>query len=226
MIIEHEEVKNLLDEFNDLISNSQNIAIFTRDIELQKEEKNTLHTFIEKAESLRKAENSNYSEPELNLILCLEISAEAIQSELSMLINLKEGNMDAAWGNLVYAQNQTSIVASNHPFSNGDYLNGYLARLDAYEKVIFPKMMFASTGGIIRETKCSICKGDYEECDHMKGKMYNGQLCVREIHKIDLEEVSIVENPANKLCRVLTIERNGKMVDTLTLKGKTTGNNV
>lgn len=220
MTIKHEEVKKLLDEFNDLISKSQNIAIYTRDIGLQKEEKDTLKTFMDKAEVIRKSNTKKFTEPELNLILCLIISAEAVQSEISMLVNLKEGDMDAAWSNLISAQNQTSIVASNHPFCNGDYLNGYLARLEAYEKVIFPKMMFASIGGIIRETKCSICKEDYEECDHLKGKMYNGELCVREIHKIDLEEVSIVENPANKLYRVLTTQRNGETVDLLTLKEK------
>ncbi len=83
--------------------------------------------------------------------------------------------------------------------------------------------MFLSTGGIIRETKCSICKDDYEECDHMKGKMYNGGLCQREIHKIELEEVSIVDTPANKLCRITTIQSNGKNVDVLTLKESNNG---
>lgn len=221
MVLQSKEVKELFDEFNALISNSQNVAIFTRDIDLQNGELKILNNFIEKAEKLKKENREIYTESELNLILCLIISADTIKSELNMLINLKEGNMDAAWACLVRAQYQTAIVANNHPFSDGKYLHGYLSKLDAYEKILFPKMMFASTGGIIKETKCSICHKDYEECDHLKGKMYGGELCVREIHEIDLEEVSLVENPANKLCRIISTERNGKSVDILTLKEKT-----
>ncbi|MBE7638704.1 hypothetical protein GUB10_00015 [Salegentibacter sp. BLCTC] len=225
MIIQSIEVKELFEEFNEVIEKSQNLAIFVRDIELQKKEIDKLDNFCEKAESLKTKNLENYSEPELNLILCLIISAETIKLELSFLISLKNNEMEAAWASLVTAQNNISIVARNHP-TNGEYLNGYIQRLDLYEKLLFPKMMFASVGGIFRETKCSICKKDYEDCEHMKGKMYKGQLCVREIHKMDLEEVSVVENPANKLCRHLTIKYDGKEVDLMTLKEKTTGNNV
>lgn len=223
MIIENVQIKCLIEEFNRVISNSENIAIFTRDIDLQKEEKETLNAFIQKSETIKKSNANNYSELELNLILCMIMSAKALLNEMSMLISLKEGNMDAAWSHLIYAQNNTSIVARNHPLHNGDHFKAYLARLDAYEKVIFPKMMYLSTGSIIRETKCSICKYDYDECDHIKGEMYNGKLCLREIHGFELEEVSIVERSADKRCRVTTIQRNGKNVDVLTLKESNTG---
>ena len=226
MIIQFIEVKNLLEEFNKIITNSENIAIFTRDIELQKKEVDNLKNFIEKSEKLKTENKERFTEPELNLILCLIISADVIKSELSMVLSLKNNEMDAAWASLIYAQTSIPIVMRNHPFSNGEYLNGYLSKLDAYERFLFPKMMFSSYGGIIKKTRCNICGLEYEECEHLKGKMYNGELCVREIHEVDLEEVSLVENPASKLNRHLTVERNGKMVDILTLTKKTTGNNV
>ena len=78
--------------------------------------------------------------------------------------------------------------------------------------------MFASVGGIIKKTKCSICELEYEDCDHMKGKFYSGKLCVREIHEIELEEVSIVQNPASKMNRQLRITYKGKDVDIFSLK--------
>jgi hypothetical protein len=223
MIIQSIEVKELFEEFNEVVLKSQNLAIFARDIDLQKKEIVTLKKFIEKAENLKSQNLENFTEPELNLILCLIISADTIKLELSFLISLKNNEMEGAWGSLVTAQNNISIVARNHPIS-GEYLNGYVQRLDSYEKLLFPKMMFASVGGIFRETKCSICKANYEDCEHMKGKMYKGELCVREIHQMDLEEVSVVENPANKLCRQLTVTYNGKEVDLMTLKEKTTAN--
>lgn len=218
------EVKEILEEFNQVIAKAENIAIYSRDIELQKKEREKLSKFIKKAEKLIKENKEKYSEPELNLILCLILSAESIDSELSMIICLKNGEMDAAWASLIRAQKLISVVATNHPISDGNYLQGLLSKLDAFEKLLFPRMMFASTGGIIKKTRCNICGLEYENCEHLKGKMYKGELCVREIHEIDLEEVSLVENPADKLCRQLEVEYNGKMVDILTLKEKTTGN--
>lgn len=223
MIIQFIEVKELLEEFNQVAERSQNIAIFTRDIELQKAEIQTLSTFIEKSNSLKATNKDKYSEDELNLILFIVFSTDAVKSELEMIVNLKENKMDFAWGSLVQAQIQISIAASNHPFSK-DRLNGYISRLEGYEKLLFPKMIFASAGYLIKKTKCTICELEYEDCNHLKGKFYNGELCVREIHEAELEEVSLVENPANKLCRALSATFDGKEVDPFTLTEKNTNN--
>jgi hypothetical protein len=59
----------------------------------------------------------------------------------------------------------------------------------------------------------------------MKGKFYSGKLCLREIQEMELEEASIVENPASKMNRILTTTFNGKTVDVFTLtQKKTTAN--
>ncbi|MEO6149185.1 MAG: hypothetical protein ABIP28_03450 [Mucilaginibacter sp.] len=219
MIIQFIEVKELLEEFNQIAERSQNIAIFTRDIELQKAELQTLSNFIEKSNSLKISNKDKYSEEELNLILFIIFSIDAVKSELEMVISLKDNKMDLAWSSLVHAQIQISIAATNHPF-NKNTLNGYVLKLDRYEKLLFPKMMFASAGYLVKKTKCSICELEYEDCDHLKGKFYNGELCVREIHEAELEEVSLVENPANKLCRALSAIFDGKEVDPLTFTEK------
>lgn len=49
-----------------------------------------------------------------------------------------------------------------------------------------------------------------------------GEMCCRIITEMDLEEVSLVENPANKHCRTLTIEQNGKKIDIMTLREEST----
>jgi hypothetical protein len=46
MVIQFSEVKELFDEFNKVTAKAQNIAIFCRDIELQKEQIQLLTTFI------------------------------------------------------------------------------------------------------------------------------------------------------------------------------------
>lgn len=224
MIIQFIEVINLLDEFDKVLQRAERISVFTRDIELQKKEVENLTVLIENSNKLKDENKNRFSEPELNLILCLIISLDAVKSEISMIICLKNNEMDFAWGHLVEAQNSVSIVARNHPISDGKYLNGYISKLIAFEKTLFPPMMFASIGGIIKKSICTICNSDYEQCDHIKGKLYMGELCVCEIHKMDLEEVSLVENPANKMCRQLEVDFDGKNVDTFTLLEKTTDN--
>jgi len=132
-----------------------------------------------------------------------------------MLVNIKEDKMNEAWGNLVNAQVIYGTVVRNYPFENE---TGYIERLASYEKLLFPNLFFQSAGGIIKKSHCSICNSKYGKCDHLKGKLYNGELCCRIITEMELEEVSLVENPANKHCRVLTIEQNGKKIDIMTLR--------
>jgi len=219
MIIQFNEVKELFDEFNDFACKVQNITIFCRDIELQKNEIRSITTFIHKSITLKDNNKKKFNEPELNLILFIIFNLEAVKHELEMLVQLKENKMDVSWASLVQAQTKISIAAKNHPFDQ-KHLKGYISRLEEYEKLLFPKMMFGSAGYLIKKTKCTICGLEYEECDHIKGKFYNGELCIREIHEAELEETSIVENPANKMCRIVSITEDGKEIDILTLKEK------
>lgn len=63
-----------------------------------------------------------------------------------------------------------------------------------------------SVGMIIRESECSICGKDPRRCWHIKGRTYDGEMCVRIIRKADLIDVSLVDRPANPEARILSIE--------------------
>ncbi|WP_281228614.1 hypothetical protein [Flavobacterium aquiphilum] len=215
MIITDIEVKNIFEEFNAIADNAQNIAIFSRDIELQKSEVLEIDSYMNKLSDLMS--KKGLTETEMNLLLFLKYSIDSVKQEIQMIVNLKLGETDSAWTALILAQNCISIASTNHPF-NSNQLNNYINRLEIYEKILFPKIMFASVGGIIKKTKCSICELEYEDCDHMKGKFYSGKMCVREIHEMELEEVSMVENPASKMNRQLRITYKGKDVDIFSLK--------
>lgn len=52
-----------------------------------------------------------------------------------------------------------------------------------------------SSGFIIEESECSICRKDPEDCDHIAGQLYGEEACGREITKADLMEVSLVSRP-------------------------------
>lgn len=216
----------LINEFNEMAAIAQKKAFITVGIEIQQEEIEVLIDYIKDLATLKKEFVEKKLENEANLIFTFENSLKVLQYELEMLVFIKQDKMAEAWDKLVDAQVIFGNVVRTYPFE-ANSLKGYLERLNDYEKLLFPQLHFHSAGGIIKESKCSICNNDYEKCDHLKGKLYMGEMCCRIITEMELEEVSYVENPANKHCRVLTIEMDGKIIDIMTLRQKsTTANNV
>ncbi|MFT3910287.1 MAG: hypothetical protein QM737_12730 [Ferruginibacter sp.] len=207
----------LIREFNEMAAIAQTKAFITIGIEIQKEEITTIKNYRSELCDLKKEFVERKLENEANLVYCIENSLLAVQYELQMLVNIKEDKMSEAWGNLVNAQVIYGTVVSNYPFEF-ETENGYIERLEAYEKLLFPKMFFSSVGGIVKKSNCSICKEPYNKCDHIKGRLYNGELCVREITEMTIEEASLVETPANKHCRILQTTQGGKTVDLMTLR--------
>lgn len=207
----------LIKEFNEMAQVAQRKAFITVGIEIQKEEIETLTNYRTELKELKKQFVERNLENEANLIFCIDNSLLAVQYELQMLVNIKEDKMREAWGNLVNAQVIYGTVVRNFPFELETTI-GYVERLEAYEKLLFPKMFFSSVGGIIKKSNCSICKESYGTCNHIKGRLYNGELCVREISEMELEEVSLVDVPANKHCITLTTTINNKTVDLITLR--------
>lgn len=77
----------------------------------------------------------------------------------------------------------------------------YMLRNDSTKDAIA-----AIEGGILREVSvccamgrvvCSICGKDAYECEHLKGRTYDGELCVYELHDpLDAYELSFVAVPA------------------------------
>jgi hypothetical protein len=59
-----------------------------------------------------------------------------------------------------------------------------------------------SIGVLVREARCEICRESYFECSHIAGQNYDGAPCHVRLTKVDLAEVSIVENPVNPLAQI------------------------
>jgi len=207
----------LINEFNELIDTSQAKAFITVGIEIQKDEIEVLNNYEQELIKLKKEFAERRLENEANLVYCIISSVEIIRHELSMLVCIKEDKMPEAWAHLVRAQVLIGTIFRNHPI-DASQLDGQMNRLASYEKLLFPKMFFQSTGGIIKDSECSICHQDLNLCEHLKGNLYMGELCCRLIKEIELEEISSVDNPANKLNRIVSIQTGGKKWDTLTLR--------
>ncbi len=209
----------LINEYNNVAAIAQKKAFITIGIEIQQEEIAVLFDHIKDLSNFKKEFVNKKLENEANLIYMIVNSLIVLQCELEMLVFIKQDKMDEAWDKLVDAQVIFGNVLRNYPFETHS-LGGYLERLNNYEKLLFPKQFFHSAGGIIKKSKCSLCDNDFDKCDHIKGRLYMGEMCCRIITEMELEEVSYVENPANKHCRVITIETDGKIIDVMTLRQK------
>jgi hypothetical protein len=182
-------------------------AFPTRDPELQRAALTQLRSFLEhNSETKREAIRAGY-ENFANLCLGIEYLGSALYSEISMWLLLKEGNPDAAWDDLVAAQTALCNAMKSH--SNFHNLEEQVERLDNIEWLVFPPQMFFSMGVIARSKICSICQRAYEECEHIAGHPYWGELCGTIVEDIEANHVAIVSSPANKLCRIVSFQEDG-----------------
>ena len=175
----------------------------TRAVEHQERAADRLEDLKSEAISLKGEAAQAADEDAANRCLCIEKMADALRSQLLMWICLKQDRMDDAWDHLIDAQTQTRSSMQAHDMAS--HLQAYSERLHAIEELVFPPQVFLSVGGIIRGSRCSVCGEEYEECPHVKGRPYMGELCVREITDFEVREGSIVDTPANKHCRVIRL---------------------
>ncbi len=202
-------------KFAEIATDCQKFCFMTRAKELQEEACNRLDELYNEAHALKLDLIYQKDEDAANAMLSFENTMTALRDELKMWIALKEDDPGSAWDYLVNAQRDARTALQVHTV--GEHLIGYIQHLDILEHVLFPSQMFMSVGIIVTEAICSICGEEYGECDHIKGKAYMGEQCVRIINEVaQLEEVSIVDNPANKHCRIVSFSDGGVTRDFLT----------
>ena len=124
-----------------------------------------------------------------------------------MWLQLKEGKPDDAWKSLVIAQMATrDAIRAHRGFT---HLEARAVRLVNIERVVFPEQVFLSAGLIVQRQECSICGADYEDCPHLVGTPYLGEICRCLLQDIQADHVAIVKEPANKQCRITDFEAEG-----------------
>lgn len=152
-----------------------------------------------------------------NVLLGCECLTSACIAEIRMWLLLKEGNPDAAWTQLITAQRGLADAMRADPGFANDVAR-QLERLNKVETLVFPPQTFFSTGWIVKDEICSICGGDYEACEHIKGRPYMGHFCTVQLIPDGVDHVAIVKEPASKHCRAHTIEIGGGFRNVMTLK--------
>jgi hypothetical protein len=196
-----------VNEFNKIVKDCAIFICITRDSELQKQACAKLRELLARVEAEKEFAAASGDEDYANLLLGCECIADALISEINMWLLLKEGQPDKAWDALMAAQsNLTSAVRALDGFAR---IDDNIRRLDAVERLIFPPQVFLSSGMIVKNQICSICEGEYEDCEHVKGRPYMGKFCIVSLIPSAVDHVSIVDNPADKRCRILRFSAEG-----------------
>lgn len=113
---------------------------------------------------------------------------------------------------------EIEIIASNIK-RNFPVLYGTIERIVSQIHIlqsIYPYRLFSSSEILIKEEKCSICgtvRGVFNPCGHIKGRLYNGELCCNIVTKCEVVGLAIVTNPVKKYAVLFQQDKYGKEVE-------------
>lgn len=194
------ELQGILEAYSDLVKDFDPLLFLAREKQLQIDVIPPLESLIERMDIERLTAASNSDEEVANILLGLRSLAKAVVAELQCYILLKSGEPNKAWDRLIDAE--SGIAAAMRAHTSFEYLDRKGARLRDLEGMLFPPQIFLSAGLIVKRQVCSICQDDYENCEHIATKPYCGQFCNIILKEVTPDHVAIVEEPANRHCRI------------------------
>ena len=210
----NDEEQPFVDPFNDAIDQAEVLLWITRDSHYQRECIRTISALQNQAADLKKQAAEAKDESVANLLLGYQRVFGALSAEVDMYLLLKSGHPDSAWDSLVSAQ--MAIADALRAHSAFFHLTHKLRHLEALEHILFPPQVFVSTGMIVKRQDCSICGKEYEDCDHLIGKPYLGEVCNVVVRDCEIDHVAVVDDPADKRCRALSFSTDEGMRNRMT----------
>lgn len=196
-------LQDVAERFSRYVTEAERLLYLTRDAGLQRETLTELRPYYEELESYRAAAEAANAEHPANIPLGFKSVVSALAEELNLYLFLKADEPDSAWDALVRAQ--AGIDAALRADESFAYLAAKVRRLRDLEACLFPPMQFLSAGLIVRRQECSLCHDDYAACDHLAGRPYCGRFCYVVLRDAEPDHVALVEEPANRHCRVIAV---------------------
>lgn len=114
--------------------------------------------------------------------------------------NLKDA-FNPAWCALERAEIDLLFVAKNMEWCYYPDEVGELREHIRKWQLLYPYGVFMSPEFLVHERKCSICeavRSPFSPCGHRKGKVYNGELCIDIVTKMDIVGSAMVSDPVQK----------------------------
>jgi len=197
-------LSQVIDYFNAGIREAEDFRCLARSSRLQLEQCFALDLLLYNATKVKRDAIQRGEEDTANLFLGFECVIGAVRSELMMWILLKRETPNEAWDRLVAAQ--MACLHATRAHKGFVHCEQRLRDLEQIESHIFPPQVFLSAGFVSDRLDCSICDQRYSKCEHLRGRPYMGNFC-EVIHRNPRgDHVAIVENPADKRCRVVSFK--------------------
>ncbi|OAI49913.1 hypothetical protein AYO44_18265 [Planctomycetaceae bacterium SCGC AG-212-F19] len=214
--MEWSSVDEMQKEVHQVLSNALGLCFASCGHELQLKERDVLGDLHKNVEAYRKKAVKAQNEEEANSAFLNRNAILAIINYLQLWLLIKADQMEDAWHQLVDGQKSLRLVLR---FVENQGLAGCLRELIALEHLLFPPQQFVSSAHCIGRSSCSICRKAYGDCEHLAGFLYTGEMCSQIVEEVSaVDHVALVENPADKECRRVTVRRGEYMYSTLTLR--------
>lgn len=152
----------------------------------------------------------NKDEQLANELWCLIETYKVQKNYITMFELLKNREYMEAWR--LKEQIEISLGNLNVNFENEihQYHLDLISQVLKYYEMVFPDYVFMSREAIIKSERCSICGKEVTlrgGCNHIPGKLYMGELCLREIDDLQILAVSIVRDPFDKYAVLTPIDK-------------------
>lgn len=143
----------------------------------------------------------NQDEPLANELWCLIEVYNIQKNYLIMFQLLKSGKYEEAWRIMDNIDISMGNLRENFGEGMNRYNLSFINKIIKYYEKVFPDFVYTSREGIVKSEKCSICgqKASLRGgCNHIPGKLYMGELCLREVTDYEIIGVAIVKHPFDK----------------------------
>lgn len=125
-----------------------------------------------------------------------------VSTYVTAINNIKQQKYRDAWCELEQCEITCNFLSENsskefYKNSGADFVEKYVRKWQS----LYPYCVFASPAMVVGYYTCSICNHKIRprsRCPHIKGRIYNGELCTHQAHDLEIREISIVTNPVQK----------------------------
>lgn len=210
---------DIVEKFNISLEEALNMAIFVRDIELQKAQVSALSIQVQEIRQYKYQSIEHGDEERANLFFAFHNLLNSVKACIESIICLKENNHQKGWSKFVDAEEFLDYAALQKEKLFG--LESYRQHLKYMEKCLFPQFKVFNSPGIIETIgDCNICNVQYGSCDHIEGLLYSGIVCQRINREfIKANHSALVEKPKDRRCVITKVStEEGYMQDYMTLK--------
>ncbi|WP_299357721.1 SEC-C domain-containing protein [Mucilaginibacter sp.] len=114
---------------------------------------------------------------------------------------LRSKKYQDAWFLLERIDIEIIFLKRHFDLSSNAFKIKWISRTVTLLQALFPYRLFISTEMLTLQESCGICKQQVsirKPCGHRIGEIYGGEMCTREITKMDFIGTVLVETPGNK----------------------------